>query len=411
MVQITTKSTGQTVSAAEFNQLPDELENVVTAGSGTPASGTLDQVAKAITDISSNADYYTDSGAADAYVLTSISPNESPQFYRNGMRIRFRTSNANTGASTVNVATLGVKNIKKEDGASDPDAGDISSAIENVAVYDGTNFRLKNKIETATSTSQGIQYSAIPSDKSIISNGTDTQHDIDISTGISVLNDGIHTILSSTLTKQIDANWTAGDDQGGFPSGLSLSADTWYRVFVIYNPTTGVTDAGFDTSDTATNLLADATGYTKYSHRGWILTDGSSNILQFNNDENHRFVWNSGGGYHDIAAVLPTTSATAHTLAHMPKDVIGILNVYYQIGSSGGTGYGLVTEIRKTDNVPTSTLQNLVSSDTGTYVNITEKEIQLKISSSNTIRSRFTSAAVGSVFSAWSTGWYDLEIK
>lgn len=114
----------------------------------------------------------------------------------------------------------------------------------------------------------------------LISNSdADTDHDINIASGY--IYDSLYTtpiLLSSEITKQIDANWVAGDDAGGFPSGLTLAADTWYNVFVIYNLTGQITDAGFDTSLTAANLLADAVGYTKYKLVGIILTDASKNI-------------------------------------------------------------------------------------------------------------------------------------
>jgi hypothetical protein len=156
MVAIATKSTGGTVTAAEFNQLPDELEQVVTDSGQSPAAGTLDQVSKAVTQLVANADFYTDGGAADAYVLSVVSPNKAPTSYRNGMRVRFRTTNANTGASTVNVGGLGVKNIKKQNGSSDPDAADISNARENIMAYDGTSFRLITELNEASTTLKGI---------------------------------------------------------------------------------------------------------------------------------------------------------------------------------------------------------------------------------------------------------------
>lgn len=114
-----------------------------------------------------------------------------------------------------------------------------------------------------------------------LSADTDTEHDITIDTGSirSAADDGLIT-LGAALTKQIDAAWAAGTASGGFPSGISLSADTWYRVFVIKNPTSGAVDGGFDTSATAANLLADATDYTQYRMVGWVLTDSSSNISQ-----------------------------------------------------------------------------------------------------------------------------------
>ncbi len=77
--------------------------------------------------------------------------------------------------------------------------------------------------------------------------------------------------LSALLTKDAASNWAAGDGNGGFPSGLTIANNTYYNVFVIKNPTTGVVDAGFDRELDASNLLADASGFTKYRRVGTLL--------------------------------------------------------------------------------------------------------------------------------------------
>lgn len=80
-------------------------------------------------DVSSNSDFYSDSGAADAYVLSAISPNVSPTSYRDGMRVRFIPDNNCTGgAVTVNVAGLGTKNVKLYGGAN-PASGDMDGMV------------------------------------------------------------------------------------------------------------------------------------------------------------------------------------------------------------------------------------------------------------------------------------------
>lgn len=123
-------------------------------------------------------------------------------------------------------------------------------------------------------------------------NDTDSDHDIKIPAGSFTLTDGSGNYKlftnSSDLTKQIDANWSSGDDSGGFPSGLSLSANTMYYMFLI-GKDDGTIDAGFDTSSSAANLLSDATGYTWYGKvRGnfAVFTDGSSNIRPFTVTQN-----------------------------------------------------------------------------------------------------------------------------
>ena len=116
----------------------------------------------------------------------------------------------------------------------------------------------------------------------VISNGTDADHDIDFAAGTEVLYNGstYKYFTGTALAKQIDANWTEGDAAGGFPSGLSLTADTGYYLFMI-GKADGTVDYGFDTSLTAANLLSDATGYTYYKAIWWVITDASSNIQAF----------------------------------------------------------------------------------------------------------------------------------
>lgn len=111
----------------------------------------------------------------------------------------------------------------------------------------------------------------------ILSNGTDSDHDINISTGKARSEDDTANIaLSSTMTKQIDATWAAGSDAGGLFSG-SVAADTTYHVFAIRKDD-GTVDAGFDTSVTASGIPS---GYTSYRRIGSVMTDSSANITGF----------------------------------------------------------------------------------------------------------------------------------
>jgi len=81
-------------------------------------TGVGDAAAK--TDYASAADvidqhlsFYVDSGAADAYVIT---PSPSIGAYAEGQKLVFRATNANTGASTLNVNGLGALAIQTNDG-------------------------------------------------------------------------------------------------------------------------------------------------------------------------------------------------------------------------------------------------------------------------------------------------------
>lgn len=143
-------------------------------------------------------------------------------------------------------------------------------------------------------------------------NAVDPDHDIDISVGqCRDSGDAKSIFLDSAITKQIDVNWAEGTHLGGFPSGLTLAADTWYHMFVIMSADGSKIDAGFDTSLAAVNLLADATDYSVYRRIGSVLTDGSNNILSFM-QINDNFYWKNPildfGAASSLSRVLVTLS-------------------------------------------------------------------------------------------------------
>lgn len=165
MQNIPLKSDGSsTLPASEFNQIADELENIITSTGISLSGSDVNQIAKSIANYAANGNFYTDSGVADAYVLTVIGNNKAPTAYRNGLKTTFKVGNTNTGASTINVASLGVKNIKKNNGADDLDANDLEQGKIVELIYDsgGDYFELTSteiafadllkKNETATLT-------------------------------------------------------------------------------------------------------------------------------------------------------------------------------------------------------------------------------------------------------------------
>lgn len=83
--------------------------------------------------------YATDTGAANAYV---ISPSPAITAYAAGQTFRFIAVNANTGASTLNVSGLGTKTIKKNGNTTDLASGDIAANDMVTVVYDGTVFQV-----------------------------------------------------------------------------------------------------------------------------------------------------------------------------------------------------------------------------------------------------------------------------
>lgn len=116
-----------------------------------------------------------------------------------------------------------------------------------------------------------------------LSNDTDTAHDINVTAGRAYdsANDE-WIILTSEITKQIDASWALGDDAGGLDGTESVAgtpdATTTYYVHLIRRSDTGVVDALFSESEGSPTL---PTNYDQSVLIGAVVTDGSANITNF----------------------------------------------------------------------------------------------------------------------------------
>ena len=117
MQEIPTKVDGvDTLPAAEFNQIPDEIEAAIQSANLTLSSGDLTQLVKSITTYAAVGEYYTASGTASAYTLATVGARIAPPSYYDGMKVRFIPNLANGTSPTINVAGLGVKDIRQPDG-------------------------------------------------------------------------------------------------------------------------------------------------------------------------------------------------------------------------------------------------------------------------------------------------------
>lgn len=184
---------GSTLDATgEFNPFKNDLYTVITSSSQTPTNGVNDQWPKAVTNLSHWANFYTDSGTANAYVLSIQSPVIAPTEYKTGMLVRFRAGNANTGASTVNVASLGVKIIFAQDGTTALSSGELATDIDSFIRYDesldggsGAFIFVKTATQDASTTVKGIVELVTNAE---IANGTDTTRSITTSALASLFN-------------------------------------------------------------------------------------------------------------------------------------------------------------------------------------------------------------------------------
>jgi hypothetical protein len=100
----------------------------------------IETIADQVGRVRSEMLYAADAGSTDAYAIT-LSP--APSAYTTGMIVAFKAATANTGAATLNVNSLGVKTLKKNNNQ-DLETGDISASEIVTAIYDGTNFQVQS---------------------------------------------------------------------------------------------------------------------------------------------------------------------------------------------------------------------------------------------------------------------------
>lgn len=137
-----------TLPANEWNETASETQNVITSSGQTLSSGDLSQLVKAIALYASNGDFYTDSGAANSYVLSTVADRVAPISYADGFRVSFYPVQPNTtGVSTVNVASIGVKNLIRITGEN-PEAGDLVGLVSARYSANEDAFILTSSVNT-----------------------------------------------------------------------------------------------------------------------------------------------------------------------------------------------------------------------------------------------------------------------
>ena len=165
-------------------------------------------------------------------------------------------------------------------GASDPTTTDIPSGYgarwKNTTsgeirdwVNDGGTIRVVSQVDN--------RREFFPT---IANNSTDAEHDLDIGAARIWVSDGTTEKLVdfAAATKQIDAAWAAGTNQGGLDTGTAANS-TWYYIWAIYNPTTDSADYLLSVSATSPTMPSGYTYKCRIPKQGACRTDGSANVI------------------------------------------------------------------------------------------------------------------------------------
>lgn len=218
-----------------------------------------------------------DVGAANAYVLT---PSPVLQAYSDTQIVLLAPANTNTGPSTLNISGLGAVQIGNQ--AGNPiGPGALVAGGSYLISYNGTTFQLLNPTAANAPTS-GLQGTAPGGAQS----ATYTARNI----AVTDASGNRQATGAVTLAGNLTSAGANGLDAG------SVAANTWYAVFAIYGTTTALL---FSLSASAPTL---PTGYEFMARIGWVRTDGSSDILAFDQRGSKTRWINTGSGLRQMAS-------------------------------------------------------------------------------------------------------------
>jgi hypothetical protein len=223
-------------------------------------------------------------------------------------------------------------------------------------------------------------------------NGTDANNDIDISAGRARdATNAEDLVLAAGLTKQLDAAWAVGTNQGGLDTGAK-AADTMYAVWLIKRSDTGVVDVLLSASYTAPTM---PTSYDYKRLIGSICTNASSNIRAFTQVGDVFFYTDSAGANLDVDdnTITSLTFETA-TLKAAPNSIADIAvkaqNETEQGGilvtvRPAGSSWTAATTFAKYVNVATVTNLTIAGGRTTVLVNASRQCNYAAIENSGTV--------------------------
>lgn len=455
-------STGQPVSAstlieaAVFNAFTSDvatgLSTAITKDGQTTPTANLPMATYRHTGVgaaSATTDYarYDQVQNSASQVLSSVSGADTitanatptPAAYAAGQTFRFVSTGANTGAVTLNVSSLGAKAITKN-GTTALVAGDIPSGAMVEVAYDGTRFQLgmvglkagdigvtvqayaaaasQGEMEAGTEAAlrsmsplrvaqaiTALATSGLPrsylAGYGLSNNVGDATNDIDIAVGSARDSTNAADItLASALTKQLDAAWAVGTNQGGLDTGSIANAT--YHIWAIKRSDTGVVDALFSTSATAPTMPAN---YDYKRRIGSIVRTGAA-IKAFTQDGD-LFQWLDPVLDADITISVATAVLTTLTVP-AGINVFSRLNISYRDGNSQSATY--LSDPAVTDSACSVSAAPLGSAGSVAAAVAVEGlstcEVRTNTSSQIRRRSAFTGGSTAFIRIA-TTGWID----
>lgn len=140
-MNILDKQTGSQLTADEFNQIPDELETLISSAGIIPSEEILTQVSEAVMQLIADGRFFTATGSENDIVLSNITPKKPLRSLRDGLSGTFKAILDNTSEATINICNLGAIEVYKNNAPLTD--GDIKQGKYYNFIYDETNNRFE----------------------------------------------------------------------------------------------------------------------------------------------------------------------------------------------------------------------------------------------------------------------------
>jgi alpha-tubulin suppressor-like RCC1 family protein len=317
-------------NVTDANNIKAETDNYIDTSSQTKSESDLFQMAKTGAVVASKGDFYKESvgSAADVYLLEADDDLADVWRLKNGMRFRFKVVNANTGASTVNINSLGAKDLKLN-GGSALVGGELVVNQNVEMVFDETNdyFVLNLPAKESLTAKGDLLYN----------NGTSATR-LPVGNQYDMLGVGASSVVGWEQNPQrrvVDLPNTDGAaSDGGYRSGGVILDDGTLRCWG--DAANGALGNGASPADRSTNFLTPAFPIGTTGKPIKWERQGQDNIVLMDNGD--VWVWgrNAYGelGVGNTSNVLVPTKVTALNGVNIVD--VQLSKGYYNTGSNYG---------------------------------------------------------------------------
>lgn len=236
-----------------------------------------------------------------------------------------------------------------------------------------------------------------------LSNAADANNDVTVAAGEARDEaNGADITLAASITKRLDAAWTVGDNQGGLNTGAEASS-TWYEVHLIKRSDTGVVDVMFTTTANRATLPAN---YDRQRRIGWIRNDGSGNILQFKQVDDHFTLVTP---QNDVSATA-TASRTSRTLTAPPNTIARFRAACLGNTNVNAANAVVISELVEADTAPTTT-NGFASIGAGDFAIMGSVHGELRVDASSQVSDRAITATGSMAYDISTFGWIDRRLR